>query len=85
VSAALTFSYLIVLLRIMQVRDTYGPLGQGALHLLRQSLLRFFHDKRVRVSLFLQARSHPSLPACALHDRHHQSHALHLSMVAQAA
>ncbi|GFR51599.1 hypothetical protein Agub_g14023, partial [Astrephomene gubernaculifera] len=33
---------------------TYRGLGQGALHLVRQTLLRFFQDKRVKVSLFLQ-------------------------------
>ncbi len=50
------------------VRRTYGgssggssggggaPLSMGAQHLLRQTLLRFFQDKRVKVSLFLQVR-----------------------------
>jgi hypothetical protein len=31
-------------------------MGQGQLHLLRQTLQRFFQDKRVKVSLFLQVR-----------------------------
>lgn len=38
-------------------------LSMGALHLLRQTLLRFFQDKRVKVSLFLQVRG---LRVCAL-------------------
>jgi hypothetical protein len=29
-------------------------MSMGALHLVRQALLRFFHDRRVKVSLFLQ-------------------------------
>lgn len=36
--------------------NTYGQLGMGATHLLRQTLLRFFQDRRIKVSLFLQAR-----------------------------
>lgn len=35
---------------------TYSGMAMGQLHLLRQSLLRFFQDKRVKVSLFLQVR-----------------------------
>ncbi|KAL6762064.1 organic solute transport protein 1-domain-containing protein [Haematococcus lacustris] len=37
-----------------RVQQTYGGLGPGALHLLRQSLMRYFLDRRVKVSLFLQ-------------------------------
>ncbi|MEW5298112.1 MAG: hypothetical protein WDW38_001152 [Sanguina aurantia] len=34
--------------------STYSPLSAGGLHLLRQTLLRFFQDRRTKVSLFLQ-------------------------------
>lgn len=34
-------------------RAFYGRLTMGQLHLLRQTLARFFQDKRVKVSLFL--------------------------------
>lgn len=36
------------------ITATYKPLTMGQLHLLRQTLLLFFQDKRVKVSLFLQ-------------------------------
>ena len=36
------------------VTRTYSHLNMGQQHLLRQTLLRFFQDKRVKVSLFLQ-------------------------------
>ncbi len=38
---------------LLQLR-TYKDMGMGQLHLLRQTLQRFFQDKRVKVSLFLQ-------------------------------
>ncbi|KAJ9520297.1 hypothetical protein QJQ45_030233 [Haematococcus lacustris] len=43
-----------------RVQQTYGGLGPGALHLLRQSLMRYFLDRRVKVSLFLQVRPCPA-------------------------
>uniref|UniRef100_A0A7S0S0V4 Protein OSCP1 n=1 Tax=Chlamydomonas leiostraca TaxID=1034604 RepID=A0A7S0S0V4_9CHLO len=36
------------------VHKTYGGLSLGQQHLLRQTLLRFLQDRRVKVSLFLQ-------------------------------
>jgi len=37
-----------------QISSTYKSLTLGSWHLLRQTLFRFFQDRRVKVSLFLQ-------------------------------
>lgn len=35
----------------------YGPLGTGDLYLLRQSIMNFFEERHVKVSIFLQVRA----------------------------
>ncbi|KXZ46265.1 hypothetical protein GPECTOR_45g135 [Gonium pectorale] len=52
------------------VARTYAGMGPGQLHLLRQTLLRFFQDKRVKVSLFLQEGIQSSLGRIILPSPH---------------
>ncbi|KAG2431870.1 hypothetical protein HXX76_009363 [Chlamydomonas incerta] len=52
------------------VTRTYSGMGLGQLHLLRQTLLRFFQDKRVKVSLFLQEGIQSSMGRIILPSPH---------------
>ncbi|KAG2487008.1 hypothetical protein HYH03_014379 [Edaphochlamys debaryana] len=54
------------------ITKTYKPMPMGQLHLVRQTLLRFFQDKRVKVSLFLQEGIQSSMGRIILPTPHNK-------------